>query len=187
MALETTFRELSAQLQRLHDAILALQVTVGDRPEDDGSALADGLENTLLDVMGDLHEARTWVSSAQRAAGHPLDLDGVRRALSGCQDAYLHIGDRFATELVSAERAKAMTRLGNVRRGEWKAWVNSIKHGVEQCQLPLREMSKALVLCWQELTEHSGAARVSVHTTNVGQRIISRSAKPDTVQYEPIT
>ena len=59
MALEATFRELSVSLHRLHDGLNALHLTMGDTPHDNESALADGLENAVLDMIGTLHEART--------------------------------------------------------------------------------------------------------------------------------
>jgi hypothetical protein len=137
--------------------------------------------------MGALHETRKWSNLALQAADHPLDMDGVRRALSACQQNFHRIDDLFATVLVSFEQLKGMTRLGNARRGEWKAWTNSIRQGTEQCQPPLRAVSKALSGCWQELAEHAAAPRVSVQTTNVGQRIVSRVSKPPNLHYEPIT
>lgn len=57
MALETTFRELSLSLHKLHEALDALQIIVGDRPPEDGAAVVDELENSMLDLMGALHEA----------------------------------------------------------------------------------------------------------------------------------
>jgi len=55
VALEATFRDLSVCLHHLHDGLNALQVTLGDKPPDDESALADGVESVVLDVMGSLH------------------------------------------------------------------------------------------------------------------------------------
>lgn len=52
MALEATFRDLSVCLHHLHDALNALQVTLGDKPPDGESALADGVETAVLDMMG---------------------------------------------------------------------------------------------------------------------------------------
>ncbi len=48
MALEPIFRELSGSLQKLDDALRTLHFTLGDKPLDDESALADGVESTVL-------------------------------------------------------------------------------------------------------------------------------------------
>ena len=58
VALEATFRDLSVCLHRLHDALNALQVTLGDKPPDDESAMADWVETAVLDVIGIWHKAR---------------------------------------------------------------------------------------------------------------------------------
>jgi hypothetical protein len=64
VALEATFRGLPICLHQLHDALNDLQVTLGDKPLNDESAMADGLETTVLDLMGTLHEARRAAISA---------------------------------------------------------------------------------------------------------------------------
>ena len=187
MALEATFRELSGKLQKLHDALISLQATVGDRPIHDGSALADGVENTVLDMMGAFNEARKWCMNAHRSADHPVDLDAARSALAACQSWFHKLSEQFETELVSLEHLKRLTQLGKSRRGEWKAWANSLKQGTEECQAPLREVNRALAACWQEVAERAGIMQVSVHTTNVGQRITSRSPDARDLRCEPVT
>lgn len=150
MALEATFRDLSVCLHHLHDALNGLQVMLGDKPVDDESALADGVETTVLDMMGTLHEARKAALNARRAVGHPVDLDQARRALTICQDRFHRIEQQFASDLVSYETLKELERLGNERRA-WLAWLSTVKQGIEQCRQPLAQTSTALAACWQEL------------------------------------
>jgi hypothetical protein len=147
VALEATFRDLSVCLHHLHDALDALQVTLGDKPIDGESALADGVETAVLDMMGILHEARQGALNARKAVGHPVDLDQARRALTICQDRIHRIEQKFASDLVSYERLKELERLGNERR----AWSSTAKQGIEQCRQPLAQTSAALAACWQEL------------------------------------
>ncbi|MGA2021509.1 MAG: hypothetical protein ABSH02_13025 [Candidatus Sulfotelmatobacter sp.] len=173
MALEVTFRDLSVCLHRLHDALNALQVTLGDKPADDESALADGVETVVLDLMGTLHEARKAALNARKAVGHPLDLDRARRALTICQERFHRIEQQFAADLVSYEKMKELARLGNARRA-WLPWSSTVKQGIEQCQPPLEQTSAALAACWQELVEHSGTTSISVK--NTGQKIIAGRA-----------
>jgi hypothetical protein len=49
-----------------------------------------------------------------------------------------------------------------------------VKQGIEQCREPLDLSTKALAGCWQEIAERVGSTSVSVQTTNIGQKIISR-------------
>ena len=67
MALEATFRELTVCLHHLHEAVNELQVTLGDKPPEDESAMADGVETAVLDLMGILHEARRAALEARKA------------------------------------------------------------------------------------------------------------------------
>lgn len=52
MALKPIFMELSGSLHRLDDALKRVHVTLGDKPSGDESALADGVEAAVLDLMG---------------------------------------------------------------------------------------------------------------------------------------
>jgi hypothetical protein len=173
VALEATFRDLSVCLHHLHDALNALQVTLGDKPPDDESALADGVETVVLDVMGTLHEARKAALDARKVVSRPLDLDRARRALTICQESFHRIEQQFAADLVSYEKLKELARLGNARRA-WLPWSSTVKQGIEQCQPALEKTSAALAACWQELVEHSGTTSISVK--NTGQKIIAGRA-----------
>jgi hypothetical protein len=168
MALEATFRQLSVSLHRLHDALNALHVTVGDQPQDGGSALADGLENTVLDMMGTLHEARKSAMHARKAVGHIPNLDLARRALMLCQERFHRIEQQFASQLVSYEQLKELARLGS-ERPAWVPWAGTVKLGIEQCREPIEQTSRALAACWGELAERLGMVNFSVHT--IGQQI----------------
>ena len=177
MALEATFRELSVGLHQVHDALNALQVTVGDKPPDEEAALADGFENVVLDMMGTLHEARKSALNARRAVGHPPDLDQARRALTQCHERFHRIEQQFASDLVSYEKLRELVRLGRSRRHEWIPWGQSVKLGIEQCRGPLEQSNQALASCWQELAEKAGSGSVSVRNVTVGQKIVARSAE----------
>lgn len=150
MALEATFRSLSVCLHHLHDALNELQATLGDKPLDDESALADGLETTVLDLMGTLHEAMRAALDAQNGVDHPPDLDRARRALALCQERFRHIEQQFAADLASYEKLKELARRGNERQA-WLAWSSTVKQRIEQCRQPLAQTSAALAACWQEL------------------------------------
>ena len=152
MALGATFRGLSVCLHHLHDALNAHLVTLGDKTPADDSALADGAETVVLDMMGTLHEARTAAVNARKSVGHPVHLDEARRALTICQERFHRIEQQFASDLTSPDRLKELERLGDERRA-WLPWSSAVKQGIQQCRQPLEQAGGALASCWQELTE----------------------------------
>jgi hypothetical protein len=183
VALEATFRALPLSLHQLHEALNELEVTLGDKPPYDESALADDLESAVMDLMGTLHETRKAALNAQRALAPPHDLDRARRALTLCQERFHRLEKQFASGLVSYEKLKELARLSNERR-EWLPWANTVRQGIEQCRHPLERTSKALAACWEELAERLGMVSVSVQT--IGQQI-KMPAGAKTLETEPIT
>ena len=186
MALEATFRQLSVSLHKLHDALSALQVTVGDTPPNDDVALADGLENTVLDMMGTLHEIRKVALEAQKAVTHPADLDSARRDLTQCQERFHSMEQRFAADLVSYENLNQLAQLAKERR-PWAPWTKAFSQGIEQCRGPFDEASRALSGCWQELAEHLGNVNISMKATNIGQQITLAKPKVEDWEIEGVT
>jgi hypothetical protein len=175
MAMEAAFRELLTELRKLYDTLVALRLTVvEDKPARGDAALVDRLEDTALDVMGLLNEALRAARLAQKGVLGAPDLNGARRGLTTCQERFHRIERQFAAELVSYEILKDLASLGSERRGEWLPWANSVRSGIEQCREPLDGASKALAACWQEIAERVGMTSVSVQTTNIGQKIVSK-------------
>jgi hypothetical protein len=186
VALEATFRDLSVCLHHLHDALHALQVTLGDKPPEDESAVADGVETVVLDVMGTLHEAQKAALDARKAVSHPLDLDRARRALTICQERFHRIEQQFAADLSSYDKLKELARLGSARRA-WLPWSSTVKQGIEQCQPSLEQTSAALAACWQELAERLGTVNISMQATNVGQQITVPRSRIEDLEAEGVT
>jgi len=186
--LEATFQELFTELRKLQDTLVAVRLTVvEDKPMRGEAALVDHLEDTILEMMGLLDEALKAARAAQTAVGNLTDLNGARRALAVCQQRFHRIEQQFAAELVSYEKLTDLTRLGSERRGEWLLWSNSVKEGIEQCRQPLDGASKSLAACWQEIAERVGMTSVSVRTTNIGQKIISKLEDGAEIVSEGIT
>lgn len=170
MALEATFRNLSVSVDMLHDALNTLHVMLGDKPVGPELAAIDGLENALLDTLGELHEARKAALDARRAVGPETDLDQARRALTICQQKFHRIEQQFSS-LVSYEKLRELIRLGE-KGNEWRSWINSTRQDIEECRQPMEHTSKALAACWQELAERLGATSVSVRNV-ISQKIVS--------------
>jgi len=187
VALEATFRELYTALRRLHDTLVALRLTIGeDKPRKGEAALVDQFEDTVLELMGLVDECLTSARIAQRAVGHPMNLDRARRALTTCQERFHEAEQQFSSGLVSYERLKDLSSLGRERRGEWMPWANSVKHGLEECRQPLDLVSKTLASCWQEIAERVGMTNVSVEATNIGQQITTAADLKD-LEKEGVT
>jgi hypothetical protein len=176
VGLEATFRELSRELCKLRDTLRALRLTVvEDKPLQGDAALVDVFEDTILELMGWLQEALKSARTAEKAIQYSTDLNGARRALAACQRNIHRIERQSSEELLSYEKLKDLTGLGNARRGEWVPWANSVKQGIEQCREPLDAAGKALAACWQEIAERVGMASVSVRSTNIGQKVVTGS------------
>lgn len=186
MALEATFRQLSVGLHKLHDAFEALQVTVGDTPPNDGIALADALENKVLDMMSTLHLMREFLGEAQKAVTHPVELDNARHSLTQCQQCFHQLERQFTAELLSHDNLREVTRVGRERRG-WMPWSNSIRKGIEQCRQSLESTSAPFAECWQELAERLGNVNISMKATNVGQQITVAKTKAEDWETEGVT
>ena len=186
MALEATFRNLTVCLDVMHDAINTLHVVLGDKPQNQELALIDGLENALLDTMGELHEARKAALTARRTVGPKPDLDRTRRALTICQQRFHLIEQQFSLNLVSYDKLKELVRLG-AKGKEWRSWADSTRQGIEQCRPPMEQTSKALAACWGELAERLGMVNISMTATNVGQQIEMPKAKVKDSEVEGVT
>jgi hypothetical protein len=186
MALEATFRNLSAALDLLHDALNTLHVMVGDKPMGQDLAVIDGLENALLDTLGELHEARKAALDARRAVGPHPDLDRARRTLTACQQRFHRIEQQFSLNLVSYEKLKQLVRLGEKGK-EWRSWADSTRQDIEQCRQPLEQISKALADCWQELAERLGTTSISVRNAVVGQKVVASDPRAKDELAERLT
>jgi hypothetical protein len=187
VALESIFQDLSNQLRKLYDMLLALRLTVvEDKPVKGEAALVDHLEDSILDLMGLMDGCLKSAGAAQKAVGHPVDLDRARRALAACQEQFHRVETQYAERLASYEKIKDLTGLARDRRGEWVPWAGSVKSGVERCREPLDWASKAMAGCWQEIAERVGTTSVSVRTSNIGQKIVTKS-EPDRVAGERLT
>jgi len=181
VALETTFDDLRTRLRHLDDMFGALCVTVvEDRPLE--RRLAGGVDGQVaapVERAGDkVLEVNGWIAGAvesatdcSRAAAHPVDIEGARRALTACHEKFSRAAQEFSSELVSYERIAELMEFGEDRGGEPRAWTTGVIAALEQCRAPMNDVSHALFLCWQELTERLGIGGVSVQTTTIGQHI----------------
>jgi hypothetical protein len=152
MSVGETFGDLGLGLKRLQDVVDALHMTIAeDRPAGGDSMVVDAIESETLDLLGLIQEARDGVSDAEKGLRSAPDLDATRRALVLCQKRVQTIERRYA-DMVSFDGVQRLLGLGG-RGREWAAWANATKRAIEDCRSPMREVSEALGVCWQELTE----------------------------------
>jgi hypothetical protein len=187
MALEATFRTLFVQIRKLCDTLNATLLTVGDRPPNRGAALVDGMENTILDMLGTLQEARTEARAAERSVATPMDLERARHALAKCQEKFHEAEQQYLNELASYEKLKQLVVLANERGGEWKPWGGSMKSAILECRDPLKAVAEALAACWNELAERLGMTNVSVTATSIGQQITTTPVEERDREKEGVT
>jgi DNA-binding transcriptional regulator YiaG len=155
----------------------SLRITaVEDRPLDGGVLLVERLSDDSEDLFGWAAEGLSAALEAQQAVGAVLDLNRARRALTMSQERFGRLSDEFL-DFTSFERITELIRFGRKHRGEWRAWIKSVKDGSSQCEAPMREVRDALAITWEELAERLGTTSVSVQTTNIGQQIATGGAE----------
>jgi len=175
MALEAAFKDLGVHLHTLCEGLLGLRTTVvEDKPLRGDSVLVDVFGNAADDLLGWSEEALAAAREGQQACRHPIDLHGVQGALTTCQERFNRITYQFSSDLIHYERIAELRRFGRQRGGEWRAWTNSIKEALNECQQLLFDVNQTLFRCWQEMAERASMTFVSVRATNVGPRLTVR-------------
>ncbi len=168
MALEATFRQLTTCFHELYEFVKHLHISMEDKLDENGPAVALDLSDLTLKMMGFIHDAETSAVKAGHALRHPPDMDQARRRLTVCQDKFHLIEEEYAANLLSYNKLRELARVGG-RSKEWGVWAAHAKQDIEQCRELLEKTSKALAACWQELAERLGMLSISV--TTVGQKI----------------
>jgi hypothetical protein len=161
---EAVFQGLASDLHKLHEAINALHLAIGDKPHESESALADSFESAVLESLASLHEAR---SAAEHLVSSGLtDLRVTYSWLSDCQRDFYQALSCFSSTLGSNEKWVDLTRLAASQRGEWIPWTQSVKDGINDSRTHLEATNRSLFLCWQEL----GRSAASMATACISGR-----------------
>jgi hypothetical protein len=178
VAIEKAFRELAVRLRRLRDAFEALQLTAReDTPREGSVVLVDSLADAVDDCMGWIEEGLALAEDAAKIVAARQDLVAARLPLAGCQERFHLAQQRFLSDLVSYERLRELTAFGRRRKGEWQAWVKSMRQGAEQCRQPFDEVSRELLSCWQEIADRAAAPPIAVLAAGVGRQFTAADAK----------
>jgi len=154
VSLERSFAELTARLQRIKDALTEVRITVEeDRPRNGQPAIADQLENTILELYGYAHEALEYGGAACKAVGDPFEFNRARQFLGKSQEAFHRVERRYFSELVSHARLSELERFARKGGRDWQGWTESVKLGLDRCRESIEAASLAFIHCWEDVTE----------------------------------
>jgi hypothetical protein len=187
MALETTFRQLSVQVERLKEMLDPLRCLLPDDPLNTEVALVQHLRESVESVSGWIDDCYEQSRAAQNNLNRSADLSRSRKALTQCQTSFDEAERTFTAELLSYDKMREVASLGARRRGIWLIWSRNIKRDLDVCRYELNLTRKALTVCWQELAEHAGKTNISVNTTNVGQQISTGKSELREFEIEGVT
>jgi hypothetical protein len=179
MGLERTFQALNVQLRKLHDNVVALRLTIGDKPPRNTPPLVQELGERVEILLHWLQEGAIAGSEGQRAVEPPLNIDRARQALAKCQEPLDRAARYLAFEIANREQLNDLTALGRRRGGEWSAWAPLVCKTLTECQQDCYDTNRALLLCWHDLAERSTTTAISVQATSIGQQLTAPPAAAD--------
>lgn len=169
MALEATFRDLSARLNELDESLRQLWVCFEDKPPKGETHPVQQCGDAITGIVGACEEALFAVRDAEQAVAHPPDLDRARRTLMLAQERIRDVSTRLTSDLTSYERIAELLSHARKRRGEWPGWLKCLRAGLDDCREPLRQVDQSILLCWQEIAERVGMSNITLRATNVGR------------------
>ena len=176
MALGTVFQNLPPALKRLRESVDAVRVHVReDEPTQGESKVAEEYGDLLEQMLDWLDEALAAADKAQAAAEYPRDMDTLRRTLAECQVQLHQVSHCLGADLKGSTRLAELMRVAKKykgkQEGKWREWAKIIRRGLDDCEIPLHDLERAMFDCWRELAEWVGTPSVSIRATSVGQKI----------------
>jgi hypothetical protein len=134
-----------------------------------GHVLVDQYDALANDAMVLVGAAQGAATEAIKGATGPFDAESVGNALARCHDRIHHLTHLFYTDLLATERIDALTKLARARRGEWATWVQGIKDALGPCPQLLFETGLAIIACWQDFAERTGALTTVVAPSRMSE------------------
>jgi hypothetical protein len=170
VALEEDFADLMKTWRQLHETVQALRITaVEDQPAEGAVLLIERCSDAAEDLLGWAALGLAAAGDAQQGIGVAPSVARARHSLKMSQQHFGKVDDQFFM-FASYEHVSELIRFGRRRRGEWLAWVHSMRAAISRCREPIQQVRDALASCWEGLAEQSGTS-VSVQSTNIGQQI----------------
>lgn len=173
----------SRLVRHLTDAtenLAGLETLIGDHPSHKGPvpALVEQLTETLLDAIGRLEDS---LAVAQRCvksgtvesvcAALPTIYHGVHRAIF-----------ESLVKLAAPSTAAELSRIAQIRRGEWEDWVGVVQPALADCVSVLERTHAVIGECWDDLSSRSSGGAPGVHQI---VNICHRDASLSPVNLEP--
>lgn len=186
MALEESFSNLVNKWRRLHENVEALRITaVEDQPAEGAVLLVERCADAAEDLLGWAALGLAAADDARQGTGMVPNVSRARHSLKASQQHFARLDDQFST-FAAYDRLSELVRFGRSRRGEWLAWVHSIRQAIAHCREPIQQVRDALTSCWDGLTEHSGTS-VSIQSTNIGQQISTAGTELNEITRDGLT
>jgi hypothetical protein len=188
MALEATLSNLCEALRSLRGSLDELVYTVTeDSPKTGSVILVDLIGEEVTELLGLTNESLEAAEAARRAASQPYDPNQMRRFLGVSQTQFQRLSQILIWRLFSYHQVSALIQLGHRRKGEWDGWVKSVRAGFEKCRPTFQDADVLYSQCWQEIAERIVAGPVSVHTTNIGQKITTEALESRSAERLGVT
>ena len=186
MALEEGFSDLVNRWRHLQENVQALQLTaVEDQPAEGAVLLVERCADAAEDLLGWAALGLAAADDARQGIGVIPNVSRARHSLKTSQQHFARLDDQFFT-FAAYERISELIRFARRRRGEWLAWLHSIREAISQCREPIQQVRDALANCWDGLAEHSGTS-VSVQSTNIGQQISTAGTELNEITRDGLT
>jgi hypothetical protein len=161
------FERLNTALQRAHEQLHMLSVTVGeDHPEGEASSI-DALHDRLSDAIGLVAEASTLVSDLAGAETTSWQLSAG--ALRRTNELHLSASQLVRDGVQRDEMIVHLRRLAVDRGGAWVPWARVVGTGLIELLEPLAEVDRAVAACWEALLLAARQHEPSV--SSIGQQI----------------
>lgn len=170
MTLVSAFRELNERLGALAQGLdnLLWAVVQGQPETTSGHALADRHDAVTNDLIGLVKEAQSAAQTGYKALLGPINVRIARRSLLICQERHNTFLVYFHSELLGLEGIDALNDMAYEQDDEWFQWVQGVRDALSPCISLFNSVSRALLSCWRDLTEHlSGAALAQMSLTGV--------------------
>lgn len=186
MALEITFRDLLRQLNKLNESLEPLRCLLPEDPLNLEVALVQHLRESVEGASGWIEDCLAQVEAALEGLNR-CDLNGTKRALTGCQASFDETEKTFSGELLSYDKLREIVSLGARRKDVWLIWSQSVKRDLEVCRYELNLTRKALTACWQELADQAVTTNVAVRASSLGTRLPMRTPSPGELDIKGAT
>jgi hypothetical protein len=171
MTIHAAIMNLITQLQDLDRELGILEwAVVQAKPSTElGDGLAGNLNDAVLEVRGSLHQA--YVLSCFALEQTEAQGSYIQRcqALAACQEQSNRVARIFYTRLEHPEVRESLRWLSGQAESEWAAWAAGVSDGLRACADAMitgdpGNLFQALVICWQELSDHSKFISITVNT-----------------------